>query len=630
MRYGLKLIQWMPKLQRILATKGLRGLSAPCMHYFKRNRRHLLGGITILCIFAVLAPLTILSSTKRRTNLSAAELPEYETWQHNFAQTAQIDSMPNQYGICTLTPPQHPSHPMNPVLAASFPDGSPDLMRFLIEGTTGLLTGSGTFTNDVAAVKTHYPYYENHASVSKSKANDPETKIAPTRAIIVLRDPLDSMESWMGWVLNTVHETDQTLRASKENWIKWKNRHFRAEIKEWELFLRYWLDTVPITSRYIVGYEDLLQETTGPTELTEMVQFIRSVADIPKDVSLQSLPCLWRKITGVHFVDNEQLPSQLDDRPYSFEDLDLTAGILTNLIDDYKDQSKVLSKLQQYKERVMEKMRQLQQREPVMISNEKGTCMVTSPINERMTPVFLASYPGSGSGMLRDLIEAMTGIKTGESKRQNNVVAVKTSYPANQQDAHPGFLNRDMKRTILLIRNPLNAIFSYHNHIFWQENDLLQHSLRAPQEAWEQWRDKNFLNEVDKWIDHLHYWFNTIDTNQLMILNYEWLIHDGRGPRQGTRVSMFIDGTDGEQTSAPAATVPCLWYRSVKVINPTAITDDHPTFTTQQLESAAAKLSVVGREYTYDLLLGPVLKSYFEHAVMQIQGQQGQNTEEIS
>jgi len=627
MRYGLRLMQWMPKLQRILATKGLRGLSVPCIQYFKRNRRHLLGGITILCIFAVIAPLTLLSSTKRRTNLSSAELPEYETWQDNFAQAAEIDSMPDQYGSCTLKAPQPPNHPMNPVLAASFPDGSPDLMRFLIEGTTGLLTGSGASTNDVVAVKTHYPYYENHASAPKSTGNDAETETALLRAIIVLRDPLDSMESWMGWVLNTVQETEQSSRASKENWIKWRDRHFRAEIKEWEAFLRYWLDVVPVDSRYIVGYEDLLQATTGPTELTEMVQFMRSVADIPKDISLQSLPCLWHKITGVHAVDNVESPSRLDDRPYSFEDLDLTAGILTNLIDTYNHQSKVLSMLQRYKENVMEKMRQLEQRDPVMITNEMGTCMVTSPINQLMVPVFLASYPGSGSGMLRDLIEAMTGIKTGEKMRRNNVIAIKTSYPTEQKDTHPGFFNKDMKRTILLIRNPLNAIFSYHNHIFWQENDLMQHSLRAPQEAWEQWRDKNFLNELDKWIEHLHYWFNTVKGNQRMILNYEWLIHSGRGPRQGTRVAMFLDGTDGEQTSAPEATVPCLWFRSVKVINPTAITDDHPTFTTKQLELAAQKLSVVGREYTYDLLLGPVLKSYFEHTVMQIEGQKTESAE---
>lgn len=620
-------MQWMPKLQRILATKGLRGLSVPCIQYFRRNRRHFLGGIIILCIFAVIAPLTILSSTKRRTNLSSAELPEYETWQHNFAQTAQIDSIPNQYGSCILKPPQHPNHPMNPVLAASFPDGSPDLMRFLIEGTTGLLTGSGARTNDVVAVKTHYPYYENHASAPKSKANDAETETASLRAIIVLRDPLDSMESWMGWVLNTVHERDHSVRASKDNWIKWRDRHFREEIKEWETFLRYWINVVPVHSRFIVGYEDLLRETTGPTELTEMVRFMRSVADIPKEISLQSLPCIWQKITGVHAVDNVESPSQLGDRPYSFEDLDLTAGILTNLIDDYKGESKILSMLQRYKENVMVKMRQLQQRDPVMITNEQGTCMVTSPMNKLMVPVFLASYPGSGSGMLRDLIEAMTGIKTGERVRRNNVIAVKTSYPTEQQDTHPGFFNKDMKRTILLIRNPLNAIFSYHNHIFWQENDLMQHSLQAPQEAWEQWRDKNFLNELDKWIEHLHYWFNTIDSNQLMILNYEWLIHSGRGPRQGTRVAMFLDGTDGEQTSAPAATVPCLWFRSVKVINPTAITDDHPTFTTKQLELAAQKLSVVGREYTYDLLLGPVLKSYFEHTVMQIEGQKTESEE---
>jgi len=525
--------------------------------------------------------------------------------------------MPSPYGNCIIKTPQKPQHPMNPIFAASFPDGSPDLMRFLIEGTTGLLTGSGISTDDVVAVKTHYPYYENHASAGNSEMSaEDKANMAAARAIVVLRDPLDSMESWMNWVLNTVHETDQTLRASQENWIKWRERHFQAEIKQWEVFLRYWLDTVPANSRFVVVHEDLMHASDGPQDLTDMVQFMRRVADIPKDISIQSIPCLWHKITKIHVQST--LSSQLDDRPYTFEDLDLAAGILAKLIDDYSNQSKVVSMLLVYKEKVMGKLHRLKQLDPVMITNAMGTCMVTKPVNEKMKPVFLASYPGSGSGMLRDLIEAMTGIKTGESKRQNNVVAIKTTYPVKRKDIHSGWWNRDIKRAILIIRNPLNAIFSYHNHIFWQKNDLMQHSLQAPQKAWEEWRDEHFLKELDKWIDHLHYWINKIDPTQLMIMNYEWTIHEGRGPRQGTRLAMFLDGTSGEQNSAPALTVPCLWFRSVKVLNPPEITTYKPSYTTKQLELAAAKLSGVSREYIYDLLLGPVLKSYFEDTVMQI------------
>lgn len=620
MGYRLKLIQWMPKLQRILANKGLRGLSVPCKQYFKRNRKHLAGGLTVLCVFAIVGPVTIISTTKNRSTLSTGqELPEYETWQHNFAKDAETDEAAAQYGVCRIKPPRHPSHPMNPILAASFPDGSPDLMRFLIEGTTGLLTGAGTSSDDVVAVKTHYPYYENHASSARpaeATARNGGADAPPVRALVVLRDPLDSMESWMNWVLNTVHETDQALRASMENWVKWRDRHFREEIKRWDVYLRYWLDTAPADSTFVVVHEHLMHEDTGPAQLTDIVQFMRKVADIPKDVPIQNIPCLWHHILKVHPVNN--LSVNLDDRPYTFEDLDLAAGLLAKLIDDYSHQRRVVTMLLQYKDKVMHKMHRLQQTEPVMITNAMGTCMVTNPKHEKMTPAYLASYPGSGSGMLRELIEAMTGIKTAETKRRNNVVAIQTSYPAIHNDIHTGLWNRDMKRAILLIRNPLNAIYSYHNHIFWQKNDLMQHSLQAPQEAWEQWRDKNFLKELDKWIEHLHYWFKQIDSVELMVLNYEWLIHDGRGPRQGTRLAMFLDGSSGEQDSAPALTVPCLWFRAVKVRNPASVAMDKPTYTMEQLEHAVAKLSGVSREYIFDLLLGPVLKSYFEDTLMQI------------
>ena len=48
---------------------------------------------------------------------------------------------------------------------------------------------------------------------------------------------------------------------------------------------------------------------------------------------------------------------------------------------------------------------------------------------------------------------------------------------------------------------------------------------------------------------------------------------------------------------------------------------DKPSYTPEQLEQAVAKLSGVSREYIYDLLLSPVLKSYVNDALMQISPQ---------
>ena len=510
---------------------------------------------------------------------------------------------------------------MNPILAVSLPGSSADFMQFLIEGSTGVLTSTGSPRNDAIAVKTHHPYYKNHVNVeylTKSAVDQSDTqneseKTIP-RALLHLRDPLDSIESWMDWVKNSLQKTDETYRASAEDWVNWRENHFKNEIRQWEIFLRYWLDAIPMDSRFLVIHEKIMEEASGTTELIAIVQFMRKVADIPSYISIQSMPCLWYLIT------NDNVSGKvMDDRPYTFEDLDETAGILTRLIDDYSSEKKLASTLMNYKERVVEKMRQLKQQDPVMISNTMGKCMATTPVFREMTPVFLTSYPGSGSGMLRDLTEAITGIKTAESKRRNDVIAIKTAYPVNKKDIFPGFWNRDMKRAILLIRNPFQAIYSYHNHIYWREKNLSQHTMQAPKEAWEEWRDKHFLKELDMWINHLVYWMNKFDSKSRMVIRYEWLLDDQRGPAEGTRLAMFLEGTNNEEiTPAPSLTVPCLWFRSVKVNDPMLTNTYHPSLTRKQLEVSAAKLSAVHRQYLYDLMVGPVLKSYWEEAIMQV------------
>jgi hypothetical protein len=231
------------------------------------------------------------------------------------------------------------------------------------------------------------------------------------------------------------------------------------------------------------------------------------------------------------------------------------------------------------------------------------------------------------------MVEALTSIKTGETKRRNDVVTVKTLYPTRTLDISPSFFNRDMKRMILLVRNPLHAIPSHFNHRYWQRNELPPHSAQPPEGEWAAWRDENFIQEMESWVDHFLYWTNKFEPKNRLIVNYEDLINEGRGPKQATRLAFFIKGTSSKNViePAPSFTIPCLWFRTTMVNNEAAQHEFHsepalsgsksyiPSFSTRQLEMAAAKLSSLYRQFSYDLYLGPMLQTYYEDAIAQIQ-----------
>ena len=95
------------------------------------------------------------------------------------------------------------------------------------------------------------------------------------------------------------------------------------------------------------------------------------------------------------------------------------------------------------------------------------------------------AYPGSGAKMTWQLIEAMTGIVTGDDFNLNghkNIVSIKTYYPSNEGRPMEGA--DDILRAILLIRNPLHSIPSYFNFLYEYQNNLPGHSTKAPLEEW--------------------------------------------------------------------------------------------------------------------------------------------------
>mmetsp|Transcript_23333 Transcript_23333/g.28678 ORF Transcript_23333/g.28678 Transcript_23333/m.28678 type:complete len:384 (+) Transcript_23333:90-1241(+) len=178
-------------------------------------------------------------------------------------------------------------------------------------------------------------------------------------------------------------------------------------------------------------------------------------------------------------------------------------------------------------------------------------------------PVYAASYPGSGSQMTHYLFEAITGLEAGDEHLHRgdtyDMITIKTHYPARPHSVEG---NRLMNRVILLIRNPLHSIPSYHNYLYEEENDIPNHTVKAPVEAWIKWRDEHVEEEIKKWKDHSSYWMSEYHTQDRLVVSYERFVDKKMGPIESTRISNFLGRQDNVNVVAPS-TIPCVWDKVV-------------------------------------------------------------------
>lgn len=204
-----------------------------------------------------------------------------------------------------------------------------------------------------------------------------------------------------------------------------------------------------------------------------------------------------------------------------------------------------------------------------------GGCFVTPSVAAppEIKPVFAASYPGSGARMTWNLIEALTGIVTGDDWNSNGwgkrVVSVKTHYP----HAHGRKLDweDEIERAFVVVRNPVKAIPSFHNFLYEFQNKLENHSLRAPVNEWIRWRDNAFATEVREWRKHLEYYLNRFTPDKRLIVPYEDLTSEAAGPRVSKEIVRFFAQGPGV-TPIAEESAPCVWgtvvnYQSGKTYN---------------------------------------------------------------
>lgn len=151
-----------------------------------------------------------------------------------------------------------------------------------------------------------------------------------------------------------------------------------------------------------------------------------------------------------------------------------------------------------------------------------GKCEWTAPDalerwEQDNTTTLVASYPGSGKRLTWRILEALTGSRTGDdwdlSENGYHVLTLKTSYPHFEG---PWAWGDEMDQMIMLIRNPLHAIPSYHTMRYelwfstsWDQSYARRnftYTERPTVEEWEPWRDARFKNEINRWGNFTDFW----------------------------------------------------------------------------------------------------------------------------
>jgi hypothetical protein len=186
---------------------------------------------------------------------------------------------------------------------------------------------------------------------------------------------------------------------------------------------------------------------------------------------------------------------------------------------------------------------------PLPKKGKKGDkCPILAPKAMSMNPTMIASYPGSGAKLTWKLIRAVSGYMTSDDaidlnnlSKTKQVIAIKTHYPARGSTPALFAPYNDVPRSVLLIRNPFNAIPSFHSFIYEQSLQLTGHSQRAPVNRWITWRDKHFEMELDLWVTHTRFWMTHHPSEDRLIVPYEYLIKRGSGPTELRKLRTFLE-----------------------------------------------------------------------------------------
>jgi len=176
---------------------------------------------------------------------------------------------------------------------------------------------------------------------------------------------------------------------------------------------------------------------------------------------------------------------------------------------------------------------------------------------------FLTSYPGSGSRLQWKLVRAITGVVTTDdtfSNGHHNVVGITTHFPHPAGRESPGA--EKVRKAIVFISHPLHTIPSYHDIIHASEKDVTTFPPpRAPLHEWLDWRDLNFLRELEAWSKHFTYWIDRYSYSDCLVVPYEKLLSISHGPRLTMKMAELLARDNPAAANAKESDIPCIWKK---------------------------------------------------------------------
>ena len=163
-------------------------------------------------------------------------------------------------------------------------------------------------------------------------------------------------------------------------------------------------------------------------------------------------------------------------------------------------------------------------------------------------PIWVPSYPGSGSELFRDLLHSFTGRPASDIYDDMKAVCqgsvmCKTHWPTFKAKS-PMEIEANTKKPAtfhnttawLLMRHPAKALPSFRNFLYEVNNGADHHVQQAPEEAWIEWRDRRFQRDIKRWTRMIRTWHHGAEADTKLpplrvslIIPYEDLVHPQHG-----------------------------------------------------------------------------------------------------
>lgn len=219
-----------------------------------------------------------------------------------------------------------------------------------------------------------------------------------------------------------------------------------------------------------------------------------------------------------------------------------------------------------------------------------STCVAPdTPLPKIKTkPIWVASFPGSGAELVRDLITSLTGQPTVDGTlrdkcRKGKVVTCKTHWPTTDQ---PKIHQDPMVKTrryhtmaMVLLRNPATAIPSWYNQIWEARVHAAFHSQQAPEKNWNRFRShpREIEKRLQQWKQLILYWAYSDHYDLKLFVPFESLVDAVEGPvvlqrmadaLASAKVTLMIPGSSTPSPTTSITTkhdlVTCFWNETVQ------------------------------------------------------------------